>query len=285
MEKVHIALLGLGTMNGAVLQAVLQSGVAADNVVATARTEASAEAKSQQHGVRVLATEGNAEANAEAVANADVVFVGVLPRDVPKVCAELASSLPQTALVVSVAAGVTVAMLEAALPAGQPVVRSMPNTPISLGNGVIGMTLGAAVTEEQRELLFRLLDSCGDLYVLEESQMDALNAVAGSGPGYLYYLAENVTEAGVTLGLDREVAAKLAAQTLAGAAKLLRSEVEHDAESARLLREEMWLPGGTTKAAYEAFDRHDMAAAIQAGVEDSGARAAAITQEIADDLK
>ena len=285
MEKARIALLGLGTMNGAVLKAVLQSGVLAEHVVATARTAASAEAKAEQYGVRVLATGGADGANAEAVAGADVVFVGVLPRDVPRVCAEVAEALSTHTLVVSVAAGVTVEMLESALPQGQPVVRSMPNTPISLGTGAIGMTLGGAVTDSQRDLLMRLLDTCGDLYVLEESQMDALNAVAGSGPGYLYYLAENVTEAGVTLGLDRDVAAKLAAQTLLGAAKVLRSEVDDDAESARLLREEMWLPGGTTKAAYETFDHHEMARAIQAGVEQSGKRAGEITQEIAADLQ
>lgn len=273
-----IAMLGLGSMNGAILAGLLESGVAAEDVTATSRSAESAQQRSQQYGVRVISEEEDSAANGAAIAEADVVFLGVKPYQIVDLCADIKDSLKSEAVVVSVAAAVTVEMMASALNPGQPVIRTMPNTPMSVGLGVVGLTAGAQTSEEQTELVKQLLSGSGEVYVLPEDQIDALSAVAGSGPAYAFYLAENMAAAGTEMGLDPEIAARMAAQTIYGAGKMLvDNQGENDAAQ---LRRNVTSPNGTTHEAIETFEAADMGQTIRAGAKAAEARAAEITRSL-----
>ncbi|WP_300344454.1 pyrroline-5-carboxylate reductase [Nesterenkonia sp.] len=274
-------MLGLGSMNGAILSGLLTGGVEADRVVATARSSASARRSAEQYGVQVLAEEESTGANAEAAGKADVIFLGVKPPQIVDLCHQIASSLKPSAVVVSVAAAVTVEMMEEALPAGQPVIRTMPNTPLSVGAGVVGLVPGTHTSQEQVESVAELLGTSGAVHVLDEEQIDALTGVAGSGPAYAFYLAEHMAAAGVEMGLDPELAADLAAQTIYGAGKML---VENRGENdAAQLRRDVTSPRGTTSRAIETFDAAEMGRTIRQGAQASAARAAEITRQLRGD--
>lgn len=275
-----IAMVGLGSMNGAILAGLLGGAVAPEDVVATSRSAASAQQRSDQFGVRVLAEEDDDAVNAVAVAEADVVLLGVKPHQIVGVCQQIRDALKPEAVVVSVAAAVTLEMMESALRPGQPVVRSMPNTPLSVGAGVVGLAAGTHVSQAQTEMVAELLGSSGAVHVLDEEQIAGLTGVAGSGPAYVFYLAEHMAAAGVELGLEPQLAADLAAQTIAGAGKMLVSN--RGTADASQLRANVSSPNGTTQRATETFDAHRMDEAIAAGVRASAARAAEITEQLRD---
>lgn len=273
-----IAMLGLGSMNGAILAGLLESGVAPDDVTATSRSAESAQRRSQQYGVQVISEEEDSAANSTAIAEADVVFLGVKPYQIVDLCSEIKDALNPAAVVVSVAAAVTVEMMESALCSGQPVIRTMPNTPMSVGLGVVGLTAGSQTTDEQTELVKQLLSGSGEVYVLPEDQIDALSAVAGSGPAYVFYLAENMAAAGAEMGLAPELAAQMAAQTIYGAGKMLVDN--QGGNDAAQLRRHVTSPNGTTHEAIETFEAADMGQTIRSGAKAAEARAADITRSL-----
>lgn len=271
-------MLGLGSMNGAILAGLISSGVRPDDVTATTRSAASAEDKAHHYGVEVLAEETQQAANAAAVAEADVVVLGVKPYQITGVCEEIASALRPQAVVVSVAAAVTVDMMESALTSGQPVIRAMPNTPMSVGLGVVGLAAGTHATDEHLEQVSGLFAPSGTVHVLPEEQIDALSAIAGSGPAYAFYLAEHMAAAGVELGLDPDLAADLVAQTIHGAGKMLvENRVSADAAQ---LRAHVTSPNGTTEQAIATFDAAAMGQTIRQGAAAAAARAAEITRSL-----
>lgn len=274
----RIAMIGLGSMNGAILAGFLDSGVDPDLVTGTARSAGSAQERAQQYGITVLAEEDDPQANERAAADADVIMLGVKPPQIVSVCQQLRDVITPDAVVVSVAAAVTVEMMESALRPGQPVIRTMPNTPLSVGAGVVGMTPGHAVTEQQTSMVSELLSGAGAVHVIEEAQINALTAVAGSGPAYAFYLAEHMAAAGVELGLDEELAADLAAQTVYGAGLMLVRQ--RGAQDAAELRRRVTSPNGTTHQAIETFNAHGMDDAIRTGAKASAARAAEITDQL-----
>jgi pyrroline-5-carboxylate reductase len=273
-----IAMLGLGSMNAAILTGLLGSGVPAEDVVGTSRSAESAQQRAQQYGVTVLAEEHDDAANTTAAAQADVVFLGVKPHQIVDLCSEIKQALRPETVVVSVAAAVTVGMMASALAEGQPVIRAMPNTPMSVGAGVVGLAAGSAVNPQQIQTVAQLLGASGVVHVLEEEQIDALTGIAGSGPAYTFYLAEHMAAAGVEMGLDPELAADLAAQTVYGAGKML-IENRGDNDAAQL-RRNVTSPNGTTQRAIETFDAAGMGATIRAGAQASAARAAEITSQL-----
>lgn len=273
-----IAMVGLGSMNGAILAGLLGGGVAPEDVVATSSSAASAQQRADQYGIHVLAQEHDEFANVKAVAEADVVFLGVKPHQIVQLCHQIRDAVRPEAVVVSVAAAVTLDMMEAALRPDQPVLRSMPNTPLSVGAGVVGLAAGAQVSQQQTENVAELLGTSGVVHVLDEEQIDALTGVAGSGPAYVFYLAEHMAAAGVQQGLDPQLAADLAAQTIYGAGKMLISH--RGSADASQLRAGVSSPNGTTQRAIETFDAQRMDEAIAAGVRASAARAAEITDQL-----
>ncbi|MDQ1725399.1 MAG: pyrroline-5-carboxylate reductase, partial [Frankiaceae bacterium] len=163
---------------------------------------------------------------------------------------------------VSIAAGVTSRFIEERLPAGTPVVRVMPNTPALVGEGMSAVAVGSAATDEHLATTEALLAPLGPVRRVTESQLDAVTAVSGSGPAYVFYLAEAMIAAGVEFGLDEETATALATQTIIGAGTLMRETGTAPAE----LRAMVTSKGGTTAAAIETFDVYDVKGALRAGL-------------------
>jgi pyrroline-5-carboxylate reductase len=241
----RIAILGSGSMGTAILSGLLASGFEASKVTITTKTEASADKLADELGVNAIALAEKASANQDAVAGADVVLVAVKPGYVVEVLKEAASQLQSNALVISVAAGITTASIEAAVPAGVAVVRAMPNTPAIVGRAVTGVSTGSRVSDAQLETALDLFETVGRVVVLPEEQIDALSTISGSGPAYVFYLVEQLTLAAQEMGFAEDVAAMLVEETFAGATELLSASNQ----SPEALRKQVTSPNGTTMQA------------------------------------
>ena len=257
MSPFRVGLLGAGVMGEALLTAVLRGGTPAGHVLVAEPSPARATEVATRHGVRADASP------AEVAAASDVVLVAVKPKDVPGSLRGIADALRPGTVVVSVAAGLGTAALEADLPAGTPVVRVMPNTPAVIGKGAAGLCGGEHATDEHLALVERLLAPTGLVVRVAEADMDAVTAISGSGPAYVFYLVDALAEAGVLLGLSRTQAMDLARATFLGAAELLEQSGEHPA----LLRERVSSPGGTTVAGLRELDTHAVRAAVIAAAQ------------------
>lgn len=262
----RIAILGAGVMGETLLSAILSAGHAPDALVISEKRAERASELRDKYGVEVTG-------NAEAVAGADVILLVVKPQDVPALLAEIGEAVSPAATVLSLAAGIRTDTIEAALPAGVAVVRAMPNTPALVGEGMFGVSAGSSCSAEQVDNVVNLLESGGEVVVVDESAQDAVTAVSGSGPAYVFYLAEAMIAGGIAQGLDEETARKLATQTLVGSAKLLAESPE----SAEELRRRVTSPNGTTYAAITTFDEHHVNAGIIAGIAAAAARSAELS--------
>jgi pyrroline-5-carboxylate reductase len=263
-------------MNEAILGGLLAAGLDAATVTATVRRSERARELRERYGIEVLDTEADAEANRTAAAAADVVILGVKPAGVLPLAREIASSLRPGAVVLSVAAAVTTAMIESALPAGQPVVRTMPNTPSRLGRGVLSLSAGASAGPGEMRAAREILSAAGTVVEIPEDQVDALSAVSGSGPAYVFYLAEAMAAAGEELGLEADLARLIATETVAGAGFMLAQ----DGADAAALRRAVTSPNGTTQSAVETFEREDLPGIVARGARAATERAADITREL-----
>lgn len=243
----RIAVLGCGTMAGAVVSGLLDSGADRSDVVATAHSEAGRERIVSSLGVTALAD------NRAAVEGAEIVLIGVKPGAAASVVSEVATALSPGAIVVSIAAGVSIANLEAALgsSAGHPVLRVMPNTPVKVGAGTF-IVSGSAGSEDAVEKVTGLLEPLGTVVELPEGLQDAASAVSGSGPAYIFLVAEAMIDVAVEMGIPRPQATDLTVATLAGSAKLMAVTGEHPA----ILRGEVTSPGGSTAVALHELERH-----------------------------
>lgn len=268
-----IAFLGTGNMNGAILRGVLSAGFPAETVRATTNSAESARRLAEETGVEVRAAGEDPAANREIAEWADVVVLGVKPKDIVALCREIAPAVEST-VVVSVAAGVTLAMMEAALP-GAAIVRCMPNTPSSLQMGVLSVSPNAGATEADIALVASVLGAAGEVVKIPEEQINALIAVSGSGPAYAFYLAEAMAATGEKLGLDADLARRIAALTIRGAGAMLGEN-----DDAAALRRAVTSPKGTTDRAITTFDELGMREIIARGQEACAARAAEIEQEL-----
>lgn len=262
----RIAILGGGVMGETLLSAIVSSGRSPDDVVVSEKSRERADELRAKHGVQVVELR-------EAVAGADVVLVVVKPQDVVTVLDEVADVVDAGATVVSLAAGVRIATFEERLPDGVAVVRAMPNTPALVGEGMFGISPGSACDDEKLATVEALLATGGRVVVVPEEQQDAVTAVSGSGPAYVFYLAEAMIDGGVASGLDRDTARALAEQTIKGAAALLAGSDDEPAE----LRRRVTSPNGTTHAAITTFDEHGVDAGLRAGVEAAARRSAELS--------
>lgn len=241
-----LAFLGAGSMGGAILRGVVASGIRIDGgITATNRSLEKAEAFADVDGVTSIALADRPEGNAEAVSDARIVLIGVKPAMVPDLLREIAPHLAADAIVVSLAAGVTLQTFADVLGAEARVIRSMPNTPSTVGKGVAGLAAGESATAEDRAIVRRLFETVGVVVEVPESQIDALGTVSGSGPAYVYLLIEELTKAAVGLGFDEADARVMVEQTFVGATALLDASGEHPAE----LRRRVTSPKGTTERA------------------------------------
>ena len=266
----QIAILGAGSMGGAILSGLLSPEVEAAGITVTNRTEAKAAAV-RRDGVVSLALESDPDATATALRGAKLVLLGVKPAMVPDLLRDIRGSLEPDAIVVSVAAGVTIATMEALVP--NVLFRAMPNTPSVVGLGVTGVAAGERASAEDAALVRTLFETVGAVIELPESQIDALSTISGSGPAYVFFLIEQLTGTARTLGFDEAQARLMVEQTFRGASELLaRERTRSDAGPAEL-RRRVTSPKGTTERAIgvlesanlsELFDRATAAALLRA---------------------
>ncbi|WP_417554691.1 pyrroline-5-carboxylate reductase [Microbacterium sp.] len=241
-----LAFLGAGSMGGAILQGVVASGVPVDGgIVATNRTREKADALASLAGVTSVALGENPDGNTDAASKARIVIVGVKPVMVPDLLRQIAPVLREDAIVVSIAAGVTLDTFADALGAGVHSIRSMPNTPAMVGRAVTGIAAGASATPEDMAIVRALFETVGAVIEVPESQIDPLSTVSGSGPAYVFLLIEELTKAASGMGFSDADARLMAEQTFIGAAELLAASGEDPAE----LRRRVTSPKGTTERA------------------------------------
>ncbi|MFC8680027.1 pyrroline-5-carboxylate reductase [Microbacterium ureisolvens] len=240
-----IAILGAGSMGGAIARGLSRSGLAAGGVTTTNRSRAKAAELDGLEGVTSVALEAEPTGNTDAAAAADVVLVGVKPAMVPDLLREIAPVLRPGTVVVSLAAGVTVATFEEILGADVAVLRSMPNTPALVGRGVTGLAAGTRADESAVATARRLFETVGTVVEVPEEQIDALSTISGSGPAYFFLLVEEFTKAAVGKGFSEAEARIMAEQTFIGAAALLEASADEPAE----LRRRVTSPKGTTERA------------------------------------
>ncbi len=242
-----VAFIGGGNMARSLIGGMIARGADPSRVRVAEPVEALRQSLHADFGVRGFATA------AEAVEGATVWLLAVKPQVMRVVCAEIAATAQDTRPVaISIAAGITSRQLSDWLGGGIAAVRAMPNTPALLGAGITGLFANQQVDATQRDQAARLLDAVGrTVWIEDEVQMDAVTAVSGSGPAYVFLLAEAMQAAGVRQGLPAETARRLANQTLLGAARML---TEMD-EPADVLRKQVTSPGGTTQAAIETFEQ------------------------------
>lgn len=254
MNIKRIAIIGTGSMGGAILSGLLKSGFNPDNVSVSTKSTASAERLTDELGVLSFAMENGDDANQMAVAGANVVVIGVKPAYVTEVLADVADSLDDNALVISVAAGVTTAAMEAVLPDDVGVVRAMPNTPAIVGRAITGISAGSRATDWAVETTVELFETVGKTLVLDESKIDALSTISGSGPAYVFYLIEQLTAAAKHQGFSDDEAALLVSETFLGASELLVAE----GKSPQALRKQVTSPNGTTERAIARMSETDL---------------------------
>jgi pyrroline-5-carboxylate reductase len=256
LEGRRIALVGAGAMGEALAAGLLRAGVAAQRLRAADPDPARRKALEEERGVRC-----GADA-AEAVAEADLVILAVKPGVVAGVLEALAPLGPDLLvrpLWISIAAGVTLAELAAGLPRGARLVRAMPNTPALVGEGATAYVTNPEATSADRAAARALFESVGMAWEApDESLLDAVTGLSGSGPAYVFVMLEALADAGVRMGLPRDAASALATQTVLGAAHLVRQSGRHPAA----LKDQVASPGGTTIAGLERLEARGFRAAL-----------------------
>ncbi|HSK25673.1 MAG TPA: pyrroline-5-carboxylate reductase [Jiangellales bacterium] len=262
-----VAILGAGVMGETLLSGLLRAGRRAEDLLVTERRAERADELRERYGVEVLG-------NAEAPGRAETLVLVVKPQDMGSLLDEIAPHVRPGTLVVSLAAGITTGFLEQRLPEGTAVVRVMPNTPALVDEGMAAISPGSHCDEKHLLEAEDLLRATGQVVRVPETQQDAVTAISGSGPAYVFFVVESMIEAGVHLGLPRATATELVVQTLVGSAKLLRDTGEHPT----VLRERVTSPAGTTAAAMRLLEegrvRADFLAALEAARDRSRALAA-----------
>jgi pyrroline-5-carboxylate reductase len=237
LPKIRVAVLGAGKMGGILLQAFLKQNLfAADQIHATVGHKERALALSTQWGVDVSTD------NLKAAGKSDLILLGVKPLQVPDLIAEIRPALTKDKMLLSFAASVKTRAIEEAAGLEIAVIRAMPNTPSALGAGAAALCRGRFVSAKQMELAERIFETVGRTVVVDEKHMDAVTGLSGSGPAYIYIIIEALAEAGVKVGLPRDTATQLAAQTAFGAAKMVLETGYHPA----LLKDAVTTPAGCT---------------------------------------
>ncbi len=263
-----VAVIGAGTIGEVLLSGLLRAGWPVDRLVATDRRPERAAELTQRYGIRMVD-------NATAAAEADVLVVAVKPQDAEALMIEIGPKVPASKLIVSICAGLPTAFFARYLPDTTPVVRVMTNTPALVDQAMTAISAGPHATAEHLGLAEELFRPLGRTVRVPESQQDAVTALSGSGPAYFYFLVEAMTDAGILLGLPRQVAHDLIVQTAIGSAIMLRDSGEHPVR----LREAVTSPAGTTISAIRELEKHGVRAALLAALEAARDRAREIAEQ------
>jgi len=265
MLEQRIGMIGAGQMATALGRGFVGSGlIPPERLLASDPDEVARRRFAEATGAKTT------DENVRVVKDSDVIFLAVKPQQMAAVTAELAGEISPEKLVISIAAGVRLGSLAAALGADVRLVRVMPNTPCLIGRGACGFCLDRRATEQDAELVEQLLAAVGIAYQVDEKLMDAVTGLSGSGPAFVYTVVEALSDAGVRMGLPRNVATALAAQTVRGAAEMVITTGEHTG----VLRDRVTSPGGTTIAGIQALETAGVRAALIAAVEAATRRSA-----------
>jgi pyrroline-5-carboxylate reductase len=263
-----VAILGAGVMGETLLSGLIRAGRPVDDLLVGEKRADRAAELVERYGVTVLS-------NIDAATKADTLALVVKPQDMADLLGEIAPHVRRGQLIVSLAAGITTAFIETHLPEGVAVVRVMPNTPALVDEGMAAISRGSHCDEAHLVEAEALMASTGRVIRVPEKQQDAVTAISGSGPAYLFFVVEAMIEAGVHLGLPRATAAELVVQTVVGSAKLLRETGEHPV----VLRERVTSPGGTTAAAIRELEDHKVRAAFLTALEAARDRSRQLAEE------
>ena len=260
-----LAVIGAGVMGETLIAGLLRAGWAPDQITAADRHPARLEEMRARYGIGIAST-------TEAAAAADTVVVVVKPQDAGEVLPEVGAAIRPGTLVVSLCAGLATTRIESAMPEGTAVVRVMPNTPAQVDEGMAAISPGASASAEHLAHVTELLSAVGKVVTVPEKYQDAVTAISGSGPAYLFFVVEAMIDAGVMLGLPRDVSTTLVVQTMYGSAKLLADSGLHPT----VLRERVTSPGGTTAAALRELEDHRVKAAFMTAMEAARDRSRAL---------
>lgn len=263
-----VAVVGAGKIGELVLSGLLRAGWPAGRLLATTRRVTRAEELAVRYGIQVVD-------NSTAVAKADVVAIAVKPQDAGSLLDEVGPKVPAEKLVISLCAGLPTSFFAHRLAEGTPVVRVMTNTPALVDQAMTVISAGIHATAEHLAVAEELFAPLGRTLRLPESQQDAVTALSGSGPAYFYYLVEAMTDAGILLGLPRQIAHELIVQTAIGSATMLRESGEHPVR----LREAVTSPAGTTICAVRELEKHGVRAAMLAALEAARDRARQLAEQ------
>ena len=255
----RIAVLGAGNMGAALIGGMLKAGVTnREHLIATTKSREHAQEVERRFSIR--ATAGG---NREAVESSDVVIIAVKPSSVPSLLEETRDALRDDQILLSLAASLPIALLEKLAGRPMPVFRAMPNIPVVVEEGATAVAYNSAATAADRDLVEGIFRSVGVVCFVEEDGMDAVTALSGSGPAYVYMVIEALIAGGLKMGLSREISTRLAEQTVLGAAKLVRETGLHPA----ILRDQVITPGGVTISAIHELERHGLRAMLISAVE------------------
>lgn len=255
MKNIRIAIIGAGAMGTAILDGLISNGMDVANISVSTHTSASARAIENKHVVAAFSLEEDSANNLAAIDDADVIILATKPYLVTEVLEGfIEPQLKPSALIISVAAGITTAAMEAALPLGNPVVRAMPNTPAIVGRALTGIALGSRATESHQKLAEELFATVGKTIVVDESRIDALSTISGSGPAYVFFLVEQFITAARHQGFSDDEAKLLVNETFLGATELLVASRKEPAD----LRRQVTSPNGTTMQAIARMEKSNL---------------------------
>ncbi len=266
-KEPQTAIIGAGVMGEALLSGLVRAGRRVDRLLVGEKRAERARELEDRYGVAVVD-------NTEAARRADTLALVVKPQDMADLLAEISPSLHDGQLVVSLAAGITTAFIEARVPPGVAVARVMPNTPALVDEGMSALSPGSRCDEDDLAEAEALLRSVGKVLRIPERQMDAVTSISGSGPAYIFFVVESMIEAGVHLGLPRATATDLVIQTVVGSGRMLQETGTHPT----VLREQVTSPGGTTASALRELEIHKVRAAFLAAMEAARDRSRALAE-------
>jgi pyrroline-5-carboxylate reductase len=257
MDNLRVCFLGTGSMGSAVLRGLIDSGHPIELISATTKSEQSATSL-RAMGVSALSVEQSPDANALLSGDADVVVLGVKPYQIVDVLTEIAEELPKNSVVISMAGGIELETMAAALPEHKNLIRSMPNTPAMVGQAVTGLAPHSTASADALDAAQWLFSSVGEVVKVKEEQINALSAISGSGPAWIYFIIEHWEKVAISKGFTQEQAETLVRSTLFGSAALLADSGEEPS----VLRKNVTSPGGTTERIIATLDDANLDEAV-----------------------
>ena len=274
MDKLRVCFLGTGSMGSAVLHGLIAAGHPKLLISATTNSAASA-AKLRELGISAMAVEESEDANALMAADADLIVLGVKPYQISKLLFEIAGEIGKNAVVISMAAGITLDAMARSLPQNPNLIRTMPNTPSLVGKGVTGLSVGPNCSKEAGVAAAELFAAVGAVIEIPEEKINALSAISGSGPAWVYYFIEQWEEIAQAQGFSKAQAELMVRGTFDGALELLAQSESEPAE----LRKKVTSPGGTTEQIIKTFDEAQLQEVFATGLRAAVLRAEEIARQ------